>query len=108
MAARRVTPPPGRRRGRTLVFLALGGFLAVAVGVVARRSYGRTLQRDLANIERTRTQLSGDVLKLDAEISIATSRNRLVPLAEASLGLHVPAETQVIDLAVTEAPRVAP
>lgn len=108
MATRRVTPPPARRRGRALVFLVLGGFLAVAVAVVARRSYGRTLQRDLAGIERTRTQLSGDVLKLDAEIRMATNRNRLSPLVEATLGLRGPSETQVIDLAVTEVPRVAP
>ena len=107
MAARRVTPP-ARRRGRTTVFLALAGFLLMTVGVVARRSYGRTLQRDFAGIERTRTQLAGEVIKLNAEISSASSRSSLVPLAEARLGLKMPADTQVTDLAIPEAPHVAP
>ncbi|MCC7053093.1 MAG: hypothetical protein IT355_07470 [Gemmatimonadaceae bacterium] len=106
MAARRVTPP--RRRGRTTVFLALAGFLVVTVAVIARRSYGRTLQRDLSGIERTRTQLSGEVIKLEADIRSASSRNRLAPLVESTLGMRVPSDTQVIDLQLTEAPRVTP
>jgi cell division protein FtsB len=107
MAARRVAPP-ARRRGRTTVFLALAGFLIVTVAVIARRSYGRTLQRDLSGIERTRTQLSGEVIKLEADIRSATSRNRLVPLVESTLGLRIPADTQVTDLPVVEVPRVTP
>ena len=106
MAARRVAPP--RRRGRTTVALALFGALIVAMSVVARRSYGRALQRDLAGIERTRTQLSGEVIKLEADIRSASSRSRLAPLVESTLGMRVPADTQVIDLQVTEAPHVAP
>ena len=106
MAARRVAPP--RRRGRTTVALALFGAFIVAMSVVARRSYGRALQRDLAGIERTRTQLSGEVIKLEADIRSASSRSRLAPLVESTLGMRVPADTQVIDLQVTEAPHVAP
>jgi len=105
MATRRVAP---RRRGRTTVALALVGFFIVAMSVVARRSYGRSLQRDLSGIERTRTQLSGEVLKLESEIRSASSRNRLAPLVESTLGMRVPADTQVIDLQVTEVPHVAP
>jgi cell division protein FtsL len=105
MAARRVAP---RRRGRTTAFLALIGATLVLCGVVARRSYGRSLQRDLAGIERTRTQLSGEAIKLEADIRSASSRNRLAPLVESTLGMRVPADTQVIDLQIMEAPRVAP
>jgi cell division protein FtsL len=105
MAARRVAP---RRRGRTTVAIALIGFLIVAVCVVGRRSYGRALQRDLSGIERTRTQLTGDVLKMDADISTAASRSRLAPLVESTLGMRVPSDTQVIDLPVQEATHVAP
>jgi cell division protein FtsL len=105
MAAKRVAP---RRRGRTTVFLALIGFFIVAVSVVFRRSYGRSLQRDLAGIERTRTQLSGDVLRLTNEIRFNSSTTQLVPLAENKLGMRMPADTQVIDLPVPEVPRVAP
>jgi len=105
MATRRVAP---RRRGRTTVALALVGFFIVAMSVIARRSWGRAMQRDLSGIERTRTQLSGEVIKLESEIRSASSRNRLAPLVESTLGMRVPADTQVIDLQVTEVPRVAP
>lgn len=105
MAKRAVTPG---RRGRTTVALGLIGFLIVTVAVVARRSWGRSLQRDLDGIERTRTQLTGEAVKLRAEISTASSRNRIIPLVQSSLGMRVPSETQVIDLPVTEVPRVTP
>lgn len=105
MAKSRVAP---RRRGRTTVAFFLLGFLIVTVGIVARRSWGRAMQNDLTNIERTRTQLSGDVIKLEADIRAASSRNKLAPLVESTLGMRVPSDTQVIDLQVQEAPRVAP
>lgn len=105
MAKSRVTP---KRRGRTTVALFLLGFLIITVGVIARRSWGQALQRDLTGIERTRTQLSGDVIKLESEIRSASSRNRLAPLVESKLGMRVPSDTQVIDLQVQEAARVAP
>ncbi len=105
MAARRVAP---RRRGRTTVAIALIGFLIVAVCVVGRRSYGRSLQRDLSGLERTRTQLTGDVMKANADISTAASLTRIRPLVESTLGMRMPSDTQVIDLPVQEASHVAP
>jgi len=105
MAKSRVAP---KRRGRTTVALFLLGFLIITVGVIARRSWGRALQRDLTSIELTRTQLSGEVIKLESEIRSASSRNRLAPLVESKLGMRVPSDTQVIDLQVQEAARVAP
>ena len=105
MAKSRVAP---KRRGRTTVALFLLGFLIITVGIVARRSWGQALQRDLTGIERTRTQLSGEVIKLESEIRSASSRNRLAPLVEGKLGMRVPSDTQVIDLQVQEAARVAP
>ena len=105
MAKSRVAP---KRRGRTTVALFLLGFLIVAVVVIARRSFGRALQNDLSGIERTRTQLSGEVIKLESDIRSASSRNRLAPLVQSTLGMRVPSDTQVIDLQVQEATRVAP
>jgi cell division protein FtsL len=105
MAKSSVAP---RRRGRTTAALALIGFLIVAVSVVARRSAGRTLQRDLTMQERTRTQLSGEVTKLEADIRSASSFTRLRPLVESTLGMRVPADTQVVDLQVMEGTRGAP
>lgn len=106
MAARRVATPP-RRRGRTTAALALIGFLIVAVSVVARRSAGRALRRDLDGLDRTRLQLTGEVTKLEADIQSASSLNSLIPRVEAQLGMRVPADTQVFDI-TAEAPRVAP
>ena len=105
MAARRVAP---KRRGRTTVALFLLGFLIVTVGIASRRAYGRTLQKDLTGIERTRAQLSGEIIRLEAEVRTASSRNNLGPVVEATLGLHAPSEAQVIDLPVTEDDRGAP
>ncbi len=105
MAARRVAP---RRRGRTTVALVLVGAFVVAVSVIARRAYGRTLQRDLTGIERMRTQLTGEAMKLEADIRSASSFSRLAPLVESTLGMRVPSDTQVIDLPAPEAPRVTP
>jgi cell division protein FtsL len=105
MATRKVAP---KRKGRATAALALIGFLIVAVSVIARRSAGQRLQRDLTLNERTRTQLSGEVIKLEADIRSASTLNRLQPMVESSLGMHVPADTQVIDLQVMEAARDNP
>ncbi len=91
-----------------MIAIGLLGFLIVTVGVVARRAAGLTLQQDVAAIERTRTQLLGEVVTLEADIRSASSRNTLAPLVQTRLGMRVPSDTQVIDLPVTEAPRVAP
>jgi cell division protein FtsL len=88
--------------------MALIGFLILAVSIIARRSAGRALQRDLTMQERTRTQLSGEVTKLEAEIRSASSFTRLRPLVESTLGMRVPADTQVVDLQVMEATRGTP
>ena len=53
-------------------------------------------------------QLSGEVIKLEADITSASSRNRLLPVVESTLGMRVPADTQVIDLPISEVTRVAP
>jgi cell division protein FtsL len=88
--------------------MALIGFLVATVLVIARRPAGRALQRDLTALERTRTQLTGEVTKLEADIRSASSRTRLAPLVESTLGMRVPSDTQVIDLQVQEVSHVAP
>ncbi len=44
------------------------------------------------------------MIKLEADIRSASSRNKLAPLVESTLGMRVPSDTQVIDLQVIEAP----
>jgi cell division protein FtsL len=97
-----------QRRGRTMVFLGLVGFLVTTGIVVGRRAHGRTLQKELETIDRQRTQLAGEAAKLDAELRALGSRGRLAPLVEQKLGMRVPADSQVIDLALPEAARGAP
>lgn len=105
MATRRVTR---RRRGRIWVFAALVGFVAVAFGIIARRAWGRTLQKELEGLDRQRTQLLGEAAKLDADLRALGSRSRLAPLVEQRLGMRVPADSMVIDLPLPEAARGAP
>ena len=66
------------------------------------------MQLELNALQRSRTQLRGEVVRIEADIRSASSFNRLARVVESSLGMRVPADTQVIDLQVTEVARVAP
>ena len=90
---------------RTTVALALLGFVLVATGVIARRTYGIDQARALRDLDRRRQALEADRVKLDGEIRDAASRPRLVPIAEQRLNMHVPSPNQVIMLARPAAPR---
>lgn len=97
-----------QRRGRTLVFLGLVGFLAVTGIVVARRAHGRTLAKEVEILDRRRTQLAGEAAKLDADLRALGSRGRLAPLVEQKLGMRVPADSQVTTLTLPGAARGTP
>ncbi len=85
-------------RGRWIVAVALVGFVVTTAAVVARRSYGDSQARALSTVEERLRQLRNEKVRLDAEIREASSRVRLIPIAEAKLGMHVPADTQVVIL----------
>jgi len=93
MATRRVAV-----RGRWIVGAILIGFVLTTAAVVARRSYGDTNARQMSGMESRLRQLRNERIRLDAEIRDASSRVRLIPIAEARLGMHVPADTQVVIL----------
>lgn len=93
MAKRRVKP--GRR---SLIALLLLGFVLVTAGVIARRTYGIQKAKELRALEAKRAALQAERLRLESEIRDASSRARLVPIAESRLGLHVPTPDQVIML----------
>jgi cell division protein FtsL len=78
------------------------GFFAVATGVIARRTFGVTQARTLRALERQRDAVDASRVKLEAEIRDASSRARLVPLAEQRLHMHVPADSEVIILRRSE------
>lgn len=93
MAPRRV----GGRRGPSAgVMLGLIGFVVVATGVIWRRSEGLERARAHQALEREREALVGQQRRLESEVREAASRNRIVPLVEARLGMRVPAATQLI------------
>ena len=85
-------------RGRTLLALALFGFVLVATGVIWRRSVGVAQARAIQALEQQRTDLMARRAALDGEIRDATSRARLARIAEVRLGMRVPSDSQVISL----------
>jgi len=84
---------------RATVALALLGFVLVATGVIARRTYGIDRARALRDLDRRRQTLEAERVKLDGEIRDASSRPRLMPIAEQRLNMRVPSPDQVIVLA---------
>jgi cell division protein FtsL len=87
----------GRVTRRSTVALVLLGFVLVATGVIARRTYGIDQARGLRDLDRRRQALEAERVKLDGEIRDASSLRRLAPIAE-QLEMHVPSPDQVIML----------
>ena len=85
-------------RGRSIVALALLGFLLVATGVIWRRSLGIAQRIELRTLDRERMQLEAQKVKLENDIREASSRARLAPIAEQRLDMHVPNDSQVVIL----------
>jgi len=82
-----------------MIALALLGFVLVATGVIARRTYGIDQARALRELDRKRQALEAERVKLEGDIRDASSRARLAPIAEQRLNMHVPSPDQVIMLA---------
>ena len=93
MAKRRVNP--GRR---TVIAVALIGFVLVATGVIARRVYGVREQRDIRKLQKTRDALIADRIRLEGVIRDASSRAHLQPIAEQRLNMHIPKADQQVNL----------
>jgi cell division protein FtsL len=70
----------------------------LATGVIARRTFGINQARALRDLERQRDAVDASRVTLEADIRDASSRARLVPIAEQRLHMHVPADSQVIIL----------
>jgi cell division protein FtsL len=94
----------GRLSRRSIVALALFGFVLVATGVIARRTFGIDQARALRELDRRRQALEAERVKLDGEIRDASSRARLAPIAEQQLNMHVPSPDQVIMLPPPSSP----
>lgn len=86
----------GARGGRSLVAIVLLGFFAVAMGVIARRTFGIDQARSLRGLVRQRDALDAERVKLEVDIRDLSSRARLGPVVEQRLRMYVPADSQII------------
>ena len=78
--------------------LALLGFVLVTTGVIARRAYGVRQVRALRALKQQREALEAERVRLDAAIRDASSRARIVPIAEQRLNMHIASPDQLIYL----------
>jgi cell division protein FtsL len=85
-------------RGRSMVALVLVAFVLLTSLVIWRRSVGISGARELRELGQMRLQLEGDRARLARDIRAASSRERLVPVAEQRLGMRVPSDDQMIIL----------
>lgn len=94
-------------RGRGIFAMLLGAFIVVTLTVVWRRSLGIAESRDINRLDRRHSNLEGERARLESELRDLTSRQRLGPVVEQRLGMHIPAGTQVVILP-RRAKRAAP
>ena len=87
-----------RGRGRAWVAIILLGFVAVASGVIWRRSTGYDAARRIAELDRSRMQLEARKARLEADIRDLSSRLKLGPVVEQRLQMKVAPDSQVIIL----------
>lgn len=94
MAARAVSRGSGGRMRLVVLMLA---FLVITGGVILRRTFGIAAASELRDLESKRAATINEKLRLEGEIRAASSRARLLPVAE-GLGLRVPADSQVVSI----------
>ena len=85
-------------RGRTIVGLLLAVFLVVAFAIVWRRTVGIRQSENLASLDAKKTQRESERARLESEIRDASARQTLGTVVESRLGMHVPADRQVVIL----------
>ncbi len=81
---------------RSLIALVLVGFVLVTTGVIARRVYGVRQAVRIRDLSRQLDALGAERVRLDGAIRAASSRSRLVPLAEQRLNMHIASPDQQI------------
>lgn len=81
---------------RPIVALFLAGFFVVAMGVIARRTFGIRQAREIREQLERRDALDAQRIRLESEIRDASSRAKLGPVVERRLQMYIPADSQVI------------
>ena len=71
-------------------------FLGGALAVVARQTAAFRTARRLHDLRDERGSLEARRAELERRIRIASSRQVLVPIAERTLGLHEPADSEFV------------
>ena len=95
-----------RLKGRHWLLLWLALFLGVAAVVIARQSAGYRISRELGRLQTERASLEARKAELERRIRSASSRQVLGSRAFRALGLHDPADSELILFPVPEgAPR---
>ena len=85
-------------RGRSIFGMLLGAFIIVTLTVVWRRSLGIAESREIQRLDRRKSDLEGERARLESDLRDLTSRQKLAPLVEQRLGMHVPVGNQVVIL----------
>lgn len=83
-------------KGRHWLLLWLGLFLAVAALVIARQSASYRLARELGTLRAERASLEARRAELERRIRGASSRQILGGRAFRALGLHDPADSELV------------
>jgi hypothetical protein len=85
-----------RLKGRHWLMLWLVGFLCVLLAVASRQTSGFRTARRLRELREERLALEARRGEVERRIREASSRQVLVPLAERTLGLHQPSDSEFV------------
>ena len=92
-----------RLKGRHWLMLWLVLLLGVLGAITARQAAGFRTARRLRELREERLALESRRAELERRIRAASSRQVLVPLAERTLGLHEPADSEFVLFALPPA-----
>jgi cell division protein FtsL len=90
--------PRGERRGGGILRVAalLVVLLCALAVVVGRQTTGVALQREIRELEGERAVAEAARLELETRIQSLQSRARVVRVARERLGMHLPADSEVV------------
>lgn len=92
-----------RLKGRHWLTLWLVVFLGMLLAITARQSAGFRTARAVRELREERLSLEARRADLERRIRSGSSRQVLIPIAERSLGLHQPSDSEFTLLVVPDA-----
>jgi hypothetical protein len=94
-----------RLKGRHWLMVWLLVFLCVLIAIASRQTSGFRTARRLRELREERTALEARRGELERRIRAASSRQVLIPLAERTLGLHQPSDSEFVIFTLPPEPR---